>query len=204
MKKTAIKKTTEKSVKVKSKLSENQQDFNKVIEVTGKLKKDLKQFKSKVMAMESYFKPHITGANAISMGNFLSNAVSVKIVQSDGEPADKNNFCEDCQPKNIESIYFAFKFTVRPMVDYFEGMIKDIEKNHKDTLLFMNKYPENNREILRKIITMEIENDKVDVFMSHSMEDMKSMEKQADKLIIKQNKEELKKGKGKKIIKLVN
>ncbi len=170
----------------------------------GKLKKDFKQFKSKVIAFDSYLKPHITENNAFSMGKLLSDAVSVKIVQIDGESDNASHLCEECAPSSIESIYFGFNFTVKPMVNHFEGMIKEVETKIKDTQLFLKKYPEKNREILRKIIVMEIENEKIDVFMSNSMDGMESMEKQADKIIIKKNKEEHKKNKGKKIIQLVN
>ena len=204
MKKTAVKKATVKIVNVKSKVSENQQDFNKVVEVTEKLKKELKQFKNKVMAFDSYLKPHISENNSFSLSNILGKGLEVKIVQLKEGAAEIDHFFEECMPRNIDTVSFAFNLTIKHMVNHFGGMMKETEKKIKDTQLFLNKYPEKNREILRKIIIIELEKEKMEVLMSHTMNELKTMEKDADKLIIKKNKEEHKKGKGSKIIKLLN
>ena len=204
MKKTAIKKTTEKSVKVKSKLSENQQDFNKAVEATGELKKNLKQFKSSMIAFESYLKPYLTDDSNLSLDNLMSDLSSVETMEQHTETDDANHTCEMCSPTSIQSIYLSLKFTIVTMIDDIEEVNIETGKKFKDTQQFITKHPEKERDAFRKIINIEIRNEGIEKMRLQMLKKMIKLEKQADKLIIKQNKEELKKGKGKKIIKLVN
>ena len=204
MKKTSVKKTNGKIIKIKTKLSENQSDLNKSIEVMERLKKDLKQLKSKMILFENYLKPHLTIDDNFSLDKIISKLQNMDTTEQHQETDDGHHSCEMCSPTSIESIDFTIKYTVLPTIDEMEEVNIATGTKFKDTQKFITKQPEKNREILRKIIIIEIRNEGVEKMILKMTEKLKTMEKQADKLILKKNKEEHKKNKGKKIIKLVN
>ena len=204
MKKAAVKKTTGKIININTKLSENQKDFNNVIAASEKIKKDLKQLKSKMILFENYLKPHLTIHDNFSLDKIISKLQNMDATEQHQETDDGHHSCEMCSPTSIESIDFIIKYTVLPTIYEMEGVNIATGTKFKDTQQCISKQPEKNREILRKIIIIEIRNEGVEKMILRMTERLKKMEKQADKLIIKKNKEEHKKNKGKKIIKLVN